>query len=226
MQNNKVIIKKKRFNIIRFLIIILFLYITGYIVFNLLDSPIRNIYIKNNGYLSDQEIIDAAKLNDYPSFLFTTNNAIKKRLLENPLIKDVTVKKGFYGKIYITVIENKPLFYNKLKSRTVLSDSREVNTKHLVPVLINELPEGIYNKFITKMDNLSNDTLLKMSEIEYKPNEIDKERILVTMTDGNYVYLTLYKFENIDKYNDILPSLEGKRGILYFDSGNYFEIFN
>jgi cell division septal protein FtsQ len=192
----------------------------------LLDSPIKNIHIKNNNYLSDQEVIDAAKLNNYPSFLFTSSHSIKKKLLENFLIKDVTIKKEFYGKVYITVTENKPLFYNKLTKQTVLSDGREINTKYSVPVLINELPEGIYSKFITKMDNLSDDTILKMSEIEYKPNEIDKERFLVTITDGNYVYLTLYKFQKIDKYNDILPSLEGKRGILYFDSGDYFEILN
>jgi cell division septal protein FtsQ len=100
MQNNKVIIKKKKFNIIKFIIIILFLYLTCYFIFTLLDSPIKNIHIKNNNYLSDQEVIDAAKLNNYPSFLFTSSHSIKKKLLENFLIKDERVRSPIGGQAW------------------------------------------------------------------------------------------------------------------------------
>ena len=44
------------------------------------------------------------------------------------------------------------------------------------------------------------------------------------MDDGNSVYLTLTKFEQINYYDEVLPQLEGKKGILYLDSGNHFEI--
>ena len=44
------------------------------------------------------------------------------------------------------------------------------------------------------------------------------------MNDGNMVYITLTKTESLNKYNDIKKELEGKSGILYLDSGNYFEI--
>jgi len=46
------------------------------------------------------------------------------------------------------------------------------------------------------------------------------------MNDGNYVYLTLYSFSLANKYDEILPTLEDKKGILYLDSGNYFEIID
>ena len=46
------------------------------------------------------------------------------------------------------------------------------------------------------------------------------------MNDGNYVYITIYKTLAINEYNKILPNLEGKKGILYLDSGNYFEILS
>lgn len=227
MENDKVIIKKKKFSIIKFFVIILFLYIIGCLIFSYLTSPIKNIFIFNNKILSDQEIIDAADIRDYPSFFLTSKHSISSSLLKNPLIKKVTVSKKLFNKeVDITVSENKPLFYDKSINETVLENGDKISTKFDVPTLINSVPEGIYDKFITRVDALSDDTLLKMSEIEYKPNDIDKERFLVTMTDGNYVYLTLYKFEGIDKYNEILPSLEGKRGILYLDSGNYFEILN
>ena len=44
------------------------------------------------------------------------------------------------------------------------------------------------------------------------------------MNDDNYVYITLTKLDLINKYNETLEQLEGKKGILYLDSGNYFKI--
>ena len=38
------------------------------------------------------------------------------------------------------------------------------------------------------------------------------------------VYLTLTKFKQIEYYNDVLEQLEGRKGILYLDSGNHFQI--
>ena len=36
--------------------------------------------------------------------------------------------------------------------------------------------------------------------------------------------LTLTKFEVINYYDDVLGQLEGRKGILYLDSGNHFKI--
>ena len=61
-----------------------------------------------------------------------------------------------------------------------------------------------------------------ISEIKYEPNDIDKERFLLSMNDGNYVYVTLSKFSNINNYLEISNTLGDKNGILYLDYGNYF----
>ena len=66
--------------------------------------------------------------------------------------------------------------------------------------------------------------LLKISEIEYTPNEVDGERFTLTMNDGNLVYITLNKIEKINKYNSIYSNLNGKKGIIYLDFGDYIEI--
>jgi hypothetical protein len=66
--------------------------------------------------------------------------------------------------------------------------------------------------------------LSHISEMEYKPTDLDKERFMFYMTDGNYVYITLSKISLINSYNEIYPTLEENKGILYLDSGNHFEI--
>ena len=44
------------------------------------------------------------------------------------------------------------------------------------------------------------------------------------MNDGNLVYVTLPKITKINKYNSIYSGLEGKKGIIYLDSGDYVEV--
>ena len=74
------------------------------------------------------------------------------------------------------------------------------------------------------MRKVKSEVLNKISEIVYAPDEVDDERILLTMTDGNYVYLTLKKFSVINDYNDIVKEFDNKKGILYLNSGGYFKI--
>ena len=78
---------------------------------------------------------------------------------------------------------------------------------------------------IKQYQNVDEEIIYMISEIKYDPNNIDKERFLITMNDGNYVYITLYKITSINEYIKILSTLNGKKGTLYLDSGNYFESF-
>lgn len=76
------------------------------------------------------------------------------------------------------------------------------------------------------MGTLNRDVLVRISEIEYNPNDIESNRFLLYMNDGNYVYLTLNKFTKINNYLDIIKNFENKKGILYLDYGNHFTIMN
>lgn len=223
-------VKKKRrrkFNVIKFFIVLICIYIMGFGGYQLMTLPIKHIRILNTTYLHDQNILREAQLDDYPSFFLTMGSSIKKDLKKNPYIKDVRVEKKWFGNLYLYITEYRILFYNQM-GQLVLEDNHildDIINKD-APRLINEVPQALYNKFIDKMSIVDSDVLLKISEIEYRPNDVDKERFLLTMNDGNYVYLTLYTYEKINKYDKILPTLEQKKGILYLDSGNYFEILN
>ena len=84
--------------------------------------------------------------------------------------------------------------------------------------------DNIYDKFVESFNKVDSDILFKISHIEYVPNDVDKERFILYMIDSNYVYITLSKIEKINKYNSIVNKLEGKKGIIYLDSGDYVEI--
>jgi cell division septal protein FtsQ len=221
-------IKKKKVKFLKIFLIIFLIFIISYIIYYFFTMPIKNIYIINNNILTDQYIIEKAKINNYPSFLMTFKSSIKNRLLKESYIKEVNIEKEWFGQVYIEIIEYNLLFYNRNKEVIVLENKTEVsNNKDInnIPILINYVPDTIYEQFIEKMNLINDNVKMKISEIEYNPNNIDEGRFLLKMNDNNYVYLTLYKFEIINNYNDILPTLENKKGILYLDSGNYFDIF-
>lgn len=217
-------VKKRRLHFKRLVVGLLLMYFLAFLGYKILDTPITNIYIENNSFLSDQEIIDIAKVGHYPSVLSAINMTIKDRLKKDIYIANAKVYKKNFSQLHIYVIENKPLFLNKSTNQTILQDGTAVARKFPVATLINYVPDKIYSSLITKMATVDTNVIGRISEIEYRPNDVDTNRFLLAMNDGNYVYLTLNKFDRINSYIDIIKKFNNKKGILYLDSGGYFEV--
>ena len=220
--------KKKRLKLIPFLLFVLVITGTFFLVDVLLDTRIENIVIKGNKLVTDQQIIDEAGLSNYPSFYKTTSYNIKKALEKNSFIKEVKVKRSFYHVITMEVSEYKVLLKKETTGKLVLENMNEVTTDqeipYTVPRLVNDVPKNKYSKLLKNLLKVKRSVRSSISEFYYDPNEFDKDRFLLYMDDGNSVYLTLTKFRMINYYNDVLPQLDGKKGILYLDSGNHFQI--
>ena len=216
-------IKKIKFK--NFLILITILLIIGLLIYYYTTLHITNIFVKGNNLLSEQEIIEEAELIDYPKIYEVNENNIRNKLLKNDLINKVTINKSLFGKITIEIEENKIIYKTNnnymLSSGKIISLEKDINN---VPILINEIDEDIINKFIKKFLLINDDIVTKISNIEYSKTELDNERFMFYMNDGNYVYVTLSKIELINNYNEIYPTLGDKKGILYLDSGNHFQI--
>lgn len=207
--------------IIIFLIIIVLIIGCFTYLFNL---KISNIYILNNSFLNDQQIIEIAEISDYPSTLQNMSFQIEKRLESNIYIKDAKVTKKGLSRVYIEVEENRPLFYYEYNKKTILLDGQETNDKFIVPAVVNYITDSYYNAFIEQMSKLDVAILNRISEIQFSPNDVDDNRFLLTMNDGNYVYVNIDTFDKMNKYISILENLPNKNGILYLDYGNNFEI--
>ena len=218
--------KKVRIRFTGILIILLLLYLLFYLVNYILDRRITNIYISGNYYLKDYEIISLAGLEDYPSNLKNSSKKISSNLENSIYILDAKVTKKF-RKVYIEVKENRPLYYNKNTNKTVLSDKAETDNIYHVPTLLNYIPDTIIDNFIKSMNMLDIDILERISEIEYDPKNGDEYKFLLTMNDGNYVYLTLTgnSFKKLNSYPTMLKKFDGKKGILNLDYGNYLESY-
>ena len=219
----KIKVKKKRIKVKNVIITLLILLLLGFTSYDIITMPIKNIYIINNDIVSDKEILESLNIIDYPSFIKTIFS-IKKNKINNPYIKNFTVKKKLINKLYIEIEEYKPIAI--YKDKVVLNNNSladNIYNLDYLPYLINDI-DSIYDSFAKSFNKINNDILYRISQIEYKPNDIDNERFLLYMIDENYVYVSLSKIEKINKYNSIVASMKEQKGIIYLDSGDYVEI--
>ena len=186
---------------------------------------VKTIYVTGNKILTEKEILEKTNLLEYPKLIDVSTDNIVNKLKNNKLINNVKINKSLSGKVVIEISENKVL-YQDTNGKYMLSNKEEItlDDNYLgVPILVNNC-DAVKDKFIEKLLLVNDDILKHISEIEYEPTNLDKERFMFYMSDTNYVYVTLSKINLINSYNEIYPTLEGKKGILYLDSGNHFEI--
>ena len=223
----KKIKKKTKLRLIPILLLLIIIVIGYFLVSFFMNVRIKNIYITGNKRLTDQEVIELAGIENYPSFAKTTINVMTKKIKKNPYVKDVKITKSLIATVNIELTEYNLLFVKEADNKVVVDVNKELTLEDEVvgiPILVNYVPDTIYEEFIKEMKNVNAKVKDKISHIEYQPNDYDKQRFLMYMNDGNEVYVTITRFNLINKYNEIYPTLEGRKGILYLDSGNHFEI--
>ena len=216
--------KKRKLKLSRIFLVLVVLAVIGFLVDLFVKIPVRGYYISGNTYYTDWQILEKTKLDRYPSFALTNSFMVSQRVKNDDLIKKIKIKKTFTGMFNVIVEENKILFYDANKKKSILENGKESSIYiESSPVLVNSIDDKkVYDRLITKIPSLNDNIMKNISEIKYDPNDIDKERFLLSMNDGNYVYITLSKISNINSYLEISNTLGDKNGILYLDYGNYF----
>lgn len=225
----KKIVKKRKLKVFNLLLILIVVSGLFFGVYFCLKLPVKNLIVKGNSYLNDDYILSLSGYKKYPSYLLTSTKKAKKKLEKSNYIVDAKIKRKWFFKVVIEIEENRALFSKENENgKVVFSDGKTLNVTSdylfRVPRLMNYVPEDEYKDFVKGMKNIKVDILQKISDIEYVPNDLDKERFVLYMDDGNMVYLTLTKFKMINYYNDVLKQLEDRHGILYLDNGNHFQI--
>ena len=217
--------KKKRLKFKNIFICLILLLTVAYIFYYILMLPIKNIYVKGNKIVKESEIITLANLESYPSFLLASPKKIKNNIKKNDYIKDVKVKKDLKNKIYIEVEEYNPICI--FNDKVLLSNGNLLENIYSItdiPYLISELNKELLNEYTQKMSKVDKNILRQISQIEYLPINVDEQRFLLYMDDGNEVYITLTKINKLNKYNEIVKKMDGSHGIIYLDSGDYIEL--
>lgn len=222
---------KRKIKVIPMMIAIVIVVSLIILLVYIISIPTKNILIINSKQLSDKEIIEQAEIGDYPAFFSVTTFQIQNRLKKHPLVKDAEVTRKFFHVFQIDISENDILFLDHNADSYILSDGSKIpnNTAYASPILINYISDTVYDSFLKEYSLLEANVRQRISEIEYQPSTYDDSLFVFIMNDGNYVYINTPNMESLKYYDDICATLDGKKGILYLDSGygeaSSFKIF-
>ena len=209
----------------RLIAFFVFLIILIIMILSLFNLRITNIYVSGNSILTEQEVIELAHLEKYPRVITVVGKVIESKIKADPYIESVKVKKHITT-IYINLVENRPLVYDEKNNRTILKNGEYTSDKFSIPILTTSVSDKIYSQFLEKLSLIDISVFNVISEIKYAPNDVDDKLFVFLMNDGNYVYINLEKFENINKYFDMVVKFNNRKGILFLDSGEYFKILD
>ncbi|MBE6054139.1 MAG: FtsQ-type POTRA domain-containing protein [Clostridium sartagoforme] len=170
---NKFVVKKRRKKIIKRIILGLFVFIIGIIIF-IYKAPIFNLKnIKFTGLvtITNESLQEKLKYNIGQNIFTLDYNKIEKDLKDNPYIKEVKIKKKGINSININVVENKIAFYfiNDNKIRCINN-------------------EGV---IVEEVDTIENRNLTKLSGIDTSEKEIGSK--VLEEDDLKIILDTFYK---------------------------------
>jgi len=217
--------KRRKLRIDRVLFVLLIVALIALLIYLVLNITIKNVYISPLKNITEKQVLDTLFTEEYPKFFSVSSSKIKQQLKEAfPIIKDVKVKRGFFDNITLEIKEHQILFI--YDNQYVFEDGTSLNVEnydYYAPTLIVSddvtLDQNLYQSFIQNLSLIDKNILDKISEISYSPNgEKDPGRFILIMSDGNYVYTTVTKLYNLDMYDTVKRTSEGKRGILKIDS--------
>lgn len=227
--------KKRKLNIRGLLVILLILYLIGMFLYYIINLPISTITIKGNNLISDTEIIETAKIKDYPPIFKLNITKMKKNIKKLDLVEDVKINRSLSGDITIKITEEKILFLNRNKNKLVLATKEEIEPNPNYsgyPILINYVPDNVLEDFIEKMTKIDDDILSLISEIEYSPEKLDnlvlnENRFLLRMNDTNTVFVDTINLKKLNNYPKYFATIDADvRGIFYLDSNRGAVSFN
>lgn len=216
---------KRKLKLRNFFLFCFVFFLLLFFCFWLYFLPMKSILITGTTYLSDYEIIMAAEIKDYPSLFHVRSKDLKSKIRALDFVRDVKIHKNLFGRLWIEVTEEVPVFYYRNRNVLTFLSGKEVVTTELqgLPIVVNYVPDSIYGRLLKEMQEMNTDVLMLISEIEYQPWKsedvvIDDTRFFLRMNDGNEVYVNLINWDKLNNYMTIYSTIDSAKGTLQLDS--------
>lgn len=219
-QIKRAILKKKRKNRIRrHMTIFVFLLVCIGLILAVLKAPffnVKTIYSVGQQSMTEEEILNLAKVQTGNNIFITNIRAVKKRLAENPEIAEVNVRRVFPDKIKIMVKEAKPVAYAEHESRfllidlwgkiiKVLSGEETVETPAIARIEGIEIASAEPGERITSQGDARAGKLFECMEILAELEMLDKINYInfsdlsdLQLDYENRLYMLLGSYDNMD----------------------------
>lgn len=228
--------KKKGNNNKLFIIIFLVFLIVAIVIFlNSSYSKINVIEITGISLLTEDDIYETTNIYYEMNYFLALKTKIKDDLLKLEEVKEVEVVKIFPGKLFIHIVEFKPLAYLYDQPDWILIFENGLlyyklnNIDFLEYPLVTDWQDmGQINKLAEELNKTKSSVLAEISEIQQNSQEDKPNQILIFTREGYRVHLLLEDFsKKLNLYSEIIENLKTKStntGDIYlFDSIRFEE---
>lgn len=223
--------KIKKLKIKPLIIILSIIIVIGLSFFYVRNINIKRIQINGNNIIKDVQIIEAAKIQNYPKLYRLNLREIENKINNVPLLSKAKVKRNLFGKITINVTEEKVYMYSEYEKKYITSTNRKFSEEQLpslygFPILVNFTPDTVLEALTSSLNKVDYNIIKMISEIEYSPYKgvdgtiVDDSRFKLMMNDANTVIIDTYNMKNLNNYMNVYASLnmDETKGILYLDT--------
>lgn len=199
-------------------------------------SDIQTVDVTGNSFVSDDDIIELANLEDAPNFWTIRKGTMEKQLKDYPLLDSVDVQKKFPQTVKIDVHEHDLIGYAEqddyfvpvLENGEKLTAWKEDSASGDAPLLLDFNEDEYLTKMTEELKSLPGNIRELISEIHWEPEDDHKNKIRLYMNDGFQVEGSIREFsEKMKVYPSIVAQLsDDDKGIIHIGAGAYFEEFS
>ena len=224
--------KKKANRRLIFYLSIFFFLISAIVYLQSPLSHVKHIEVNGNQVVSEKEIVELSGLSTKTNLWVINESDIRDALTEQPIIKDVEVKRKLPQTVQLNVTEHEVVGYvkNESKYHPVLEDGTTITSVHAPykgdrPLLHNFHEEQYLQRISSELSQIPEHVFQLISEITWDPTDKNKYKITLYMNDGFIVHATLRDFANkMALYPSIASQLQpDEKGIIHMGVGTYFE---
>ena len=211
----------------RRLIKIIGLIVICFLAFSYLNSDLakfKSITVVSNQIYTDDEILEAAKIDYDDSYLLSSRWLMERNIKELPFVEDVAVHKDMLGTLTIEVSESKIIGYLSSSNHQFLIQGKGVVTvENLLPLYYASIPRiGDFTseqlqQLNEAFENVEPSLIEFISEIEPYSTSYDENMVQFVMIDGNRVSSSMKGIELINNYRSVLKDLKGTHVCLYME---------
>ena len=208
------------------LILLVWAYLTSDI------SKVKSLVVTGNNLYSDEKILEMSHLDYDSSFILNPGFLIAHKLEKDPLINKVTVSKNLQNGIVIHVDEEKIVGYlNNDKKQLLIAGSQIVEFDEWPMIdytktpVIGKFTDEQYKALDEAFSEVDKEIIFMISEIEPYKTSYDPNMAQLIMTDGNRISTSMEGINLINRYKEVLKSLQGSHVCLYLEeiSGTIFK---
>lgn len=216
-----------------FLLTLFFLLILLIVYFQSPLSHIKEINVKGNNLLSENEIVNSSGIMVDDHLWKINKDESIENIKKHPEIKDVTISIQFPNSINISVEEYEQiaLFFHENQYFPIIETGevlmRKPTKNFNAPILVNFDQDEILADLISQLKKIPSEIFHSISEIHYQPKETDIYHIYLFMDEGYEITATIPTFvDKIVHYPSIISQLDPNlKGIIDFEVGSYFKAF-